>query len=158
MQAFNATASDRLWARVAVGAPDDCWPWTGPLNRDGYGAGYAPTTSVMMCPHRAAYLLSFGEIGDGLQVDHECHNRDSSCTGGRTCVHRRCCNPAHMAAKTNRENGLASHRHNGNRTNCVRGHAFDEANTRIDRHGHRWCRACSRENSANYKARKRGAS
>lgn len=30
-----------------------------------------------------------------------------------------------------------------NRTECVNGHPYSAANTRVDKHGHRYCRACN---------------
>ena len=42
-------------------------------------------------------------------------------------------------------------------THCVNGHPYDEANTRIDKHGFRGCRACSRAKTAAKRARERAA-
>jgi hypothetical protein len=55
--------------------------------------------------HVVAYELFYGEIPFDpdlerrLDVDHKCHSLDMSCPGG-PCIHRRCCNPAHLIIKT----------------------------------------------------------
>jgi DNA-binding XRE family transcriptional regulator len=41
------------------------------------------------------------------------------------------------------------------KTHCLRGHPFDEANTRISPAGHKCCRACSRLKAAEYRAAKK---
>ena len=43
------------------------------------------------------------------------------------------------------------------KTHCPAGHAYDEANTYVTRHGHRLCRACHRERERVRKARLREA-
>ncbi len=44
---------------------------------------------------------------------------------------------------------------NARKTHCIRGHEFNEANTRIDKMGRRVCRACQRIHDANRPPRKR---
>lgn len=46
-----------------------------------------------------------------------------------------------------------NHNHAAKRA-CIRGHKFDQGNTRVDANGHRWCRTCSREASRRSKARR----
>ena len=126
-----------------------CIIWTGHLNANGYG-----TTSVDGLPrlvHRVAYELLVGPIPDGMPLDHTCHNRDASCPGGKTCLHRRCFNPGHLEAVTQRENVLRSLHSltgaNARKTRCHVGHPFDEANTYYDPRGGRKCRQCDRNRS-----------
>jgi hypothetical protein len=57
--------------------------------------------------HRLIYEQAHGPIADGLEIDHECHNRDEACPGG-PCRHRRCVNPAHLRAVRRTTNLRAS--------------------------------------------------
>lgn len=84
--------SDRLWARVAVGSADECWPWTGAVQRrSGHGTiSVGGRGSGMEGTHRVAYRLTKGSI-DGLQIRHTCDNPP-------------CCNPAHLIAGTHADN------------------------------------------------------
>lgn len=129
-----------------------CWHWTGHVDPNGYGHysftrdGKRTSTNA----HRWAYeyangpLIPPGEPGH-QQVDHECHNRSKSCQGGRSCPHRRCVNPAHLAAKTPKHNVHAS-RHtlaaaNRAKTHCIRGHELSGDNLR-GQNGKRYCYTC----------------
>lgn len=84
-----------FWQRVdQSGGPDACWPWMGAINKDGYGTVRLPG-NIFVRAHRHAFVLLGGTIGEGLRLDHTCHN-DSDCRATRKeCLHRRCCNPAH---------------------------------------------------------------
>ena len=65
---------ERLWAKVEVGEPDECWPFTGAWRsrfgygriRDGAGRGVQA--------HKAAYELLVGPVPAGLWLLHECDN------------------------------------------------------------------------------------
>jgi hypothetical protein len=46
--------------------------------------------------HRRAWENVYGAIPSGYDVDHECHNADASCSGGKTCLHRGCRNIKHL--------------------------------------------------------------
>lgn len=97
------TQAERFWAKVdRSGGPDACWPWTGFIDREGYGLIRLGDTSVTSS--RLAWTLTNGVNPEGLEVDHECHNRDIACEGGVTCPHRRCCNPSHLDAVTHSVN------------------------------------------------------
>lgn len=58
---------------------------------------------------RIVYALDHGGVPAGRVVDHECHNLDRRCPGGRdhsagACWHRRCITGAHLVARTQAEN------------------------------------------------------
>ena len=80
--------------------PDDCWPWLGRLDHDGYGMfGWAHKA------HRAAYEDQVGPIPSGLCVLHRCDNRA-------------CCNGAHLFLGTNLDN-LADMRAKGRQAQLI---------------------------------------
>lgn len=139
----------RLLARVDMRGADECWPWKGTLNPNGYGmlsVRRGPQASTIWA-HRAMFELWWHPIPDELELDHTCHTADVECRGGVECPHRRCCNPAHLEAVTHAVNVRrgraprgAEHFH-GKKTHCPQGHPYDEANTaRYD--GRRVCIAC----------------
>lgn len=146
---------ERFWQKVDRSrGPDDCWPWLGHVERSGYGRFSVGVRSAgMESAHTRAYILTKGPIPDGMQVDHECHLPDA-CVG-LPCPHRICCNPAHLVAKTPRENYLRGNSPAAQRsrqTHCIRDHELAGANLYVDRRGHRHCRPC-----AAYRARRRYA-
>jgi hypothetical protein len=127
-----------------------CWLWTGRLTRTGYGILYVGDLRYELV-HRLAYKEQIGPIPVGLTVDHVCHNRDLTCAGGPTCIHRRCMRGDHFEAVTSVEN---VRRGRGNldhlrrlalakqaRTTCRRGHPWS-ANTYTRPNGRRLCRVC----------------
>jgi hypothetical protein len=124
---------DRFWRRVdRSGGPDACWPWTAAINGGGYGSvGWEGKT---LAAHRIAYRLVMGTVPDGMDLDHLCHTRDTSCAGGKTCPHRRCANPAHLEPVPNLVNvmrGRSPHAEAARRTHCAQGHEFTPENTRV---------------------------
>jgi len=138
-----------FWARVDRRGPDECWPWLGYVNPEGYGrflVGSRTDESVTIKQAQlVAYELMVGPIPKGKALDHLCHNADLSCPGGVGCLHRRCVNPRHLAPATWRENTLRGRTRpaaNAAKTHCDRGHPFDKANTYSPPRGKRECRAC----------------
>ena len=120
--------SERFWNRVDK--TGDCWIWTGPTNKEGYG-----TVSILRLAHRLAYEDHFGELKSDL--DHLCRVRN-------------CVNPAHLEPVTRGENALRRWRdnptaHRQRLAHCKNGHARSLANSR-ERPGKGWaCRTCERE-------------
>lgn len=145
-----------FWAHVdQSGGPDACWPWTlSVVPTTGYGQ-YNNVKAGRHSAHVYAYIVTNGPVPVGLFLDHTCHNGDMSCLGGKECLHRRCCNPAHLEAITNTENLRRANapRGRGNqKTHCAHDHLYDEANTmwiKKIRNGKtyntRMCRTCNRE-------------
>lgn len=125
--------AERLWSRIDRRGPDECWPWLGALC-EGYGVIWLGEGRRQLRTHRVAWTLTNGPIPDGLVLDHLCRNRT-------------CCNPAHLEPVTFVENilrGQGAPAINAAKTECVRGHPFDPANTYITARGHRSCRQCQR--------------
>ena len=124
-----------MWWRISEEPISGCWLWTGPINR--YGYGVACVSGRRMSAHRAVYEILRGAIPDGLTIDHLC--RVTSCV-----------NPWHMEAVPQGVNTLRGNTVSGvnsRKTHCLRGHPFDEQNTRRTRDGYRSCRACLRGRS-----------
>lgn len=87
-----------FWGNVAVGAPDECWPWQ--RGRAG-GYGILHLNGKTAYAHRRAYELTHGEIPADLYICHKCDNPP-------------CCNPAHLwpgTAKENTQDSIAKGRH-----------------------------------------------
>lgn len=139
--------TERLWAKIAVAGPDDCWLWQNAATDNGYGVigrgGGRGAGNILA--HVAVYLDKVGPIPDGWQVDHLCRQT-------------LCCNPAHLEAVTQAENlrrqaaAIAAAR-----TSCGKGiHPWPE-HLAVGTSGQRYCRACNQANSrAAYLRRKAG--
>lgn len=146
----------RLLAFIAqvdsTAGPDACWLWRGSVTDD----GYARLGKDGDHAHRVAYELMVRPIPAGLVVDHLCHNDDQSCPGGTSCHHRRCVNPAHLEAVTQRINLLRSPHtmpnRNATKTHCPKGHEYTPENTYSRRtaqgRARRECKTCRRERLA----------
>lgn len=82
---------DRLWARVQK-RPDGCWEWQGYRDARGYGQiGLGTRNEGITSTHRAAWLVTGGEIPEGMVVRHKCDNPP-------------CCNPDHLELGTHQQN------------------------------------------------------
>jgi hypothetical protein len=135
-----SAVQDRFWSKV-VEAPSGCWEWTACVRGNGYGKFTVDGRST--AAHRFAFEEMVGPIPEGLVLDHLCRVR--------TCV-----NPDHLEPVTQQVNvlrGEAGARQRA-QTSCIRGHAFDAANTYICGAGKRSCRICRYAAVRAYRARK----
>jgi hypothetical protein len=96
------TPSERFWPKVNRRSIKKCWYWTGTKMTGGYGSFFLDGKKIGA--HRFAYEDTFGPIPPGYEIDHNCHNLDKDCPGGK-CKHRACCNPHHLDVVTGSENG-----------------------------------------------------
>lgn len=117
-----------------------CWNWTGKIDRDGYGKlrFYNRTFRA----HRWVWECIYGYIKPGLQLDHLCKNR-------------RCVNPAHLEAVSQKVNTQRATNHNRDKQFCPQGHKYTELNTYyyINKAGHkrRKCRSCNKDRVAAFR-------
>jgi hypothetical protein len=82
----------RLWAKVDVRGPDDCWPWIGGSHGNGYGRLFlGPGSRERVYAHRAAWIVTHGPIPVEMLVCHRCDNPP-------------CCNPGHLFLGTPEDN------------------------------------------------------
>ena len=85
-----ANTLERLLSRTERSG--DCWIWTGP--KDKYGYGRVGLQNKVMTAHRAVWILTNGPIPEGLQVCHDCPSGDNPA----------CVNPSHMFLGTKTDN------------------------------------------------------
>lgn len=83
------TPEQRVWGKVQKGQPDECWPWTGRRNAQGYGTTKVGNNFWLVT--RLIWTWQHGEIPEGMCVLHRCDNP--------TCV-----NPAHLWLGTRTDN------------------------------------------------------
>ena len=87
LMGLNPDIEERMQDRIDKSG--DCWLWTGTIYDSGYGIiiNYGKRERV----HRVAYVLAYGDIPDGMLVDHKCRVRN-------------CVNPRHLRLATNKQN------------------------------------------------------
>ena len=144
--------AELFWAKVKVGEPDECWPWLKYVDR---GYGRLGFSGALHLAHRVAYELAVGPIPSELVLDHTCHSNDPDCPGGALCMHRRCCNPAHLEPVVHAENIRRGRSYNGRLTHCRRGHEYTDDNTIIQKGKYRSCKRCTRMKQAEHRAKRR---
>lgn len=100
-----------------------CWIWRMCIQKNGYG--YVRVNSK----HRMAHVHAWERIHGPVPKKHHVHHM---------CEVPLCVNPDHLELLTPKQHYA---KHHSNRTHCMRGHEFTEANTYRTKAG-RYCRAC----------------
>lgn len=120
--------------------PNGCWQWKGSRLPSGYGTFFVDADHRHVYAHRFSYdACNFSPLGS-----HQAHH---------TCENKSCVNPYHIQKLTPGEHmritpGTFAYEQT-RRTQCPRGHDYDQQNTHTstDKYGrvHRSCRSCNRE-------------
>jgi len=132
METMGYKETERFWKRVNIGAPDECWEWTGSRRSDGYGHFY------VWGKHRAVHRFSFyiANLYWPPVVRHICDNP-------------KCVSPHHLEGGTQQQNVqdtvLRGRHYGAAKTVCVHGHDYTPENTYYRPDGSRECRICRRE-------------
>lgn len=135
----------RKFRKQAIPQANGCTLWMGQRGtKDGYGKFLPHPGGTTVVAHRWIYEVHNGPIPEGMQVDHRCHSDDLSCPGGPDCIHRRCCNPAHLELVTPSENTMRQRHHERSVTHCPQGHEYSGDNLIVRKDGKRRCRECDR--------------
>lgn len=144
---YRRNTAEKFWMFVdKSNGPNACWPWRRPLKPNGYGQ--FKLEGLNWGSHRLAWVLTNGEVPDGLVIDHLCRNRG-------------CCNPAHMEPVTNAENvlrGIGVTAQNAAMTHCAQGHPLTGDNMRrVGAKKQRSCVTCVRARARAAKAARKVA-
>lgn len=146
------TIDERFFRHANRGRIEDCWLWRGLLDVHGYGLFYIQKEDgkwKTVRAHRWAYQRIVGPIPSDKVLDHI------------VCDTRRCCNPLHVAPRTNKENvlrGIGPSAIHARQTHCYRGHAFNKENIRYEDGGRkRRCRQCEKTKTRTAHQAKRAA-
>lgn len=150
-------------SRVIEGKPNECWIWQGVKTPDNYGymrqanmVNGKEESYINIFVHRLAYYINYGEITDGLVVDHTCHN-PKLCNGGKECKHRSCVNPTHLKLTTMLENRTRSVMSSAIKGKCRNNlHEWNEANVQVLGSGKKVCYPCKKAQNERSRVRREG--
>ena len=104
--------------------------------------------------HQVTFAEMVGPIPTGMHVGHLCHDLAviaGTCTGGPSCLHRRCVQPGHLGLQTPRENklaGLSPTARHARVVACPAGHPYAAPHLYVDPRGRRRCRTCKAAHEA----------
>jgi hypothetical protein len=144
--------SENLALAQAAETEDGCWPWP-TTDSNGYST-VIRVNGRRVNAHVGVYLREVGVVPPGLTLDHTCHTTSASCSGGRSCLHRRCVRPSHLEPVTLVEQQRRQPKYRS--ATCPNGHVRTEANTlwAKDLKGawYRQCRDCNHERYEKRKA------
>jgi hypothetical protein len=130
----------RYQSKVDRRGDDECWPWTGSVNKDGYGQfSYRENgKTIRLGAHR--WILGHlrgKQLGPGEESCHSCDNPVCQNYVSHLRIDSHAGNMADMAERKRQPNANVTH--------CPQDHPYDEENTLIRRGGRRKCRECGRE-------------
>lgn len=135
---MTKTVIEKFFEKVDRSDVQGCWEWMAYRTPFGYGNIRQPVLGERYA-HRVSYKVRYGSLSKSDCVLHRCDNPS-------------CVNPDHLFLGSRKENMEDRDRKGryGNRqmyqTHCVRGHPFDEHNTRLrknkDGGTSRICKVC----------------
>lgn len=89
---YPGTFVEKFWAQIAIGGPDECWPWQGRTRRAGYGAMHVPGKPGTVGAHVISWYLAHGRWPLPQHVI------------AHVCDVKLCTNPAHLWEGTQGDN------------------------------------------------------
>ncbi len=116
---------------------DDCVPYQGTLDKDGYGHFFFRRKTRRA--HRVVYWSYYGDIPANMKINHTCRNRA-------------CINIRHLRLATAKENALRESNSpayiNSQKTECPQGHKYDRVYSK-----QRYCSICQAAKSKRLRAK-----
>lgn len=139
-EAGHFDPSRRFWSKVDDSG--DCWLWT--ANRTPLGYGRFSFNGEPQKAHRVAWILTHGEIPQGLNVLHRCDN--PPCVRTTHLFIGTIMDNCHDMMRKGRMKEPPRGAANRAKTHCPKGHEYTPENTLIKRRKGkigRACRACN---------------